>query len=197
MVIRAKFFFFTSLLLCFFLLGFDRAQAAPVPLLKIDEPTDGQIIESYIVNLKYSLKNFTLKDYHQILKNNPNQGYLLIWLDREERTAETAAKYYKDSPYTFADVLPGKHTLVVELVGNDGSPFDPPIAQTIKFETKAPLGSEEAPLSPSDQPKVAETKTGEAPPELTKAGGTPGARYFLAGLAFLAAGVLGIFILKR
>lgn len=196
MLVKTKFFFFIFLL-CFFLLGFSRAQAAPVPLLRIDEPTDGQIIESYIVNLKYSLKNFTLKDYHQILKNNPNQGYLLIWLDREARTPETAVKYYKDSPYTFADVVPGRHTLVVELAGNDGTPFDPAIAQTIKFETKAPPGSEEAPLKASDQPKVAETKTGEVPASLSQRGWPAQVKYFLAGLASLVLGFLGVFILKR
>ena len=170
--------------------------AAPVPLLKVDEPTDGQIIESYIVNLKYSLKNFSLKDYKQILKNNPNQGHLLIWFDKD-RNPESAIKYYKDSPYTLADVSPGKHTIVIELANNDGTVFDPAIAQTIKFETKAPPGSEADPLKASDQPKVAETKTGEAPPQTAGTSWPSQVKYFLAGLVSLLAGFLGIFILKR
>lgn len=172
--------------------------AAPVPLLRIEEPTDGQIIESYVVNLKFSLKNFTLKDYRAALKNNPSQGHLLLWLDKDERKTETAVKYFKESPYPLADVSPGKHTLVVELVNNDSTRFDPKISQTIKFETKAPPGSEATPLKPADLPPVGETTTGEAPRDSSPARAfLSGGKYFLAAGAFFLLGLFGLFMLRR
>ena len=175
-----------------------QALAAPVPLLKIDEPTDGAVIESYVVNLNFSLKNFTLKDYKSALKNNPNQGHLHIWLDKDEKTAETAVKYFKDSPYTFADVLPGKHTMVVELVNNDHTNFDPQIVQTIKFETKAPAGSEAAPTKPEDSPKVSKTTTGEAPSQTNLVGDfSKYINYYTLGIGALVLGLVGLLVLKR
>lgn len=174
------------------------AHAAPVPLLKIESPTDGQIIESFVVNLNFTLKNFTLKDFHQLPKNNPNQGHMHIWLDQEERTRENAIMYFKASPYTFADVAAGKHTLVVELVSNDHKSFDPQIIQTIKFETKAPAGSEAAPVAPTDAPKLEVSTTGQAPKtggnSLLGRGFVP---YLGAGLAALVLGFVGLFLLKR
>ncbi len=169
--------------------------AAPVPLLRVEEPTDGQIIESYVVNLKFSLKNFTLKDYRTSAKNSPNQGHFLIWLDQEERKKETATKYYRESPYLMADVLPGKHTLSLELVNNDGTSFDPKISQTIKFETKAPAGSEASPVTKSDGPKVTESPTGVAP-KPSEAGSWPALRYLLVAATLFLFGVVGLKVLK-
>lgn len=186
------------LLITFLTVSTSLAWAAPVPLLRIEEPTDGQIIEAYVVNLKYSLKNFTLKDYHTSLANNPNQGHFLIWLDKEERKPETAVKYYKQSPYLMADVLSGKHTLVVELVNNNGVSFDPKISQTIKFETKAPAGSEGSPVNRFDVPQVGKTNTGEIPLATEESKPWLGyVRYFLlAGVLFLL-GLIGLALLKR
>lgn len=172
--------------------------AAPVPLLKIESPTDGQVVESFIVNLNFSLKNFTLKDFHLLPKNNPNQGHLHIWLDQEERNRDNAIMYYKAPPYTFADVSAGKHTLVVELVGNDHTSFDPQIIQTIKFETKAPAGSEAAPVKPTDAPKVAVSTTGEVPVTAPSPDPNRGFLPYLAsGFVTLILGFVGVFLLKR
>lgn len=175
------------------------AQAAPVPLLKIDGPTDGQVIESFVVDLNFTLKNFTLKDFNQLPKNNPNQGHLHLWLDQDSPSKDNAIMYYKTSPYTFADVAAGKHTLIVELVGNDHTSFDPQIIQTIKFETKAPAGSESAPVKPSDSAKVSTSKSGEVPAtpvSFSQGGGGP-VFYLVTGVVALIVGLLGVLFLRR
>lgn len=173
-----------------------QALAAPVPLIKIDQPVDGQVVESYVVDLRFSLKNFSLKDYKVLPKNKPNEGHLHLWLDVDSPAKDNARMSFKNDIYTFADVTPGKHTLVVELVNNDHSSFDPQIIQTIKFETKAPPGSEAAPLKPGDAPKVAVSKSGEVPAAVsTTSGGFP-SLYFILGIIFLLLGVLGVVILR-
>lgn len=174
------------------------ASAAPVPLLKIDQPVDGQIIDSYVLDFKFSLKNFSLKDYKNLPKNKPNEGHMHLWLDAENRTQDNARMNFKNDAYTFADVSAGKHSLVVELVNNDHSSFDPQIIQTIKFESKAPVGSEQAPVKPGDAPEVAISKSGEIP--LTKSlssGSNSSTVYVVLGVATALLGFLGIFILKK
>lgn len=173
--------------------------AAPVPLLKIDGPTDGQVIESFVVDLNFSLKNFTLKDFKQLPKNNPNQGHMHIWLDQDSPSKDNAIMYYKTSPYTFADVASGKHTLVVGLVNNDHTSFDPQIIQTIKFETKAPAGSESAPEKPSDSAKVATSKSGEVPATPVTFSPASGGYVLYLGIGFgaLIIGLLGVLLLRR
>ena len=197
-IYRVLFFFgLVSLILP---LSFSRqSQAAPVPMLKIDGPIDGQVIESFVVDLKFSLKNFTLKDYKQLPKNNPNQGHMHIWLNQDSPTKDNAIMYFKSSPYTFADVSSGKHTLVVELVNNDHTSFDPQIIQTIKFETKAPAGSQSAPLNSQDAPKVAVSTSGEVPTTPTPAASVNGGfiSYLIAGVVTLILGLLGVVLLKR
>lgn len=173
------------------------SSAAPVPLLKIEEPVDGQVVESFVVNLKFSLKNFTLKNFNQFPKNNPNQGHLHIWLDKDTPTKDNAIMYYKVSPYTFADVEAGKHTLKVELVNNDHTSFDPQIIQTIKFETKAPAGSEAEPLKPADIANVAVSKSGEVPDSLNNLKGPNYVMYLVFGLGALIVGLLGAVFLRR
>lgn len=171
--------------------------AAPVPLLKIDQPLDGQVIESYVVDLKFSLKNFILKDYKSLSKNKPNEGHMRLWLDVDSPSQDNARMNFKNDTYTFADVAAGKHTLKVELVNNDHTSFDPQIIQTIKFETKAPPGSEAAPLKPEDAPKVAVSKNGETPIVGSVSGGNNPIIYLGLGVIFAFLGFLGIFILKR
>lgn len=185
------------LVLVFLVLLVKDSFAAPVPLLKIDQPLDGQVIESYVVDLKFSLKNFTLKDYKTLPKNNPNQGHLHLWLDNENRTQDNARMYFKNDAYTFADVLPGKHTLVVELVNNDHSRFDPQIIQTIKFETQAPPGSERAPLKPGDAPRIVVSKSGQVPATASTNFGVGPLVYLGMGVGTALLGFLGIFLLKR
>ncbi len=181
------------------LLSLKLAYAAPVPLLKIDGPTDGQVIESFVVDLNFSLKNFTLKDFNQLPKNNPNQGHMHIWLDQDNPTKDNAIMYYKASPYTFADVAAGKHTFIVELVNNDHTSFDPQIIQTIKFETKAPAGSESAPVKPSDSAKLSTSNSGgepAAPVSFSLAGGSY-VSYLAIGFGALIIGLIGVLLLRR
>src|SRR3989338_10861247 len=85
--------------------------AAPVPLIKIDQPIDGQVIDSYVLDFKFSLKNFNLKDYKTLPKNKPNEGHLHLWLDVETPTTDNVRMSFRNETYTFADVRPGKHTL--------------------------------------------------------------------------------------
>ena len=107
--------------------------------------------------------------------------------------------YYKASPYTFADVAAGKHTLIVELVNNDHVSFDPQIIQTIKFETKAPAGSESAPAKPGDAAKVPTSKSGEVPATPVTFSPASGGYVLYLGIGFgaLIIGLLGVLLLRR
>ncbi|MCL5004132.1 MAG: hypothetical protein M1352_02585 [Patescibacteria group bacterium] len=187
---------------CVILLATQRlAFGAPVPLINIQSPTDGQVINSYVVTLNFSLKNFTLKDYRQFLGNNPNQGHLDLWLDADNPTHDNAIKYAKTDPYVFADVPSGKHTLIVELVGNDDKSFDPQIIQTIKFETRAPAGSEETQkVSPGTiTPSIpASGQTNAASLLISRLSSFSGpTKYFVLGGFFLFLGIAGFVILRR
>lgn len=108
---------------------------AAAPILRIVKPTDNVVTNGYIVEVLFETKNFVLRDY----RNNPQpvsgQGHLSLWLDQEKLDNSTAQKWFRDIPYTFADVSSGNHTLVVELVGNDNEPLNPRVTQTVKFTT--------------------------------------------------------------
>lgn len=118
------------------------SQAAIRPSLTITKPLEGETIEGYIVEVRFELKNFQLKDNRAGLANVVGQGHLNLWLDVPGTTTETARRWFRNTPYIFADVPAGEHVLTVELVGNDGQPLADRIFQTIKFQTAAPEGSE-------------------------------------------------------
>ena len=174
---------------------------AASPSLKITHPLSGGNIEGYIVEVKFEVKNFVLKDYRTGSQSVGGQGHLNFWLD-QERTGDTIArKWFRNTPYTFADVTPGDHTLVVEMVGNDGRSLEPMVRESIRFRTEKPLVSDGG---NSTQRETNETATGSSVPQSERQtlGGEENIasrlRFpILAGLASLFLGILGTLILKK
>jgi hypothetical protein len=76
--------------------------------------------------------------------NRPDEGHLHLMLDLQPPVI-----WNTTDPYTFANVAPGDHLLVIEAVNNDHSSFSPPaIVQrrlTVQATTaQAPAGTQEA-----------------------------------------------------
>jgi MYXO-CTERM domain-containing protein len=102
--------------------------------------------------------------------NRAGEGHLHFVLDLQPLVV-----WEKGDPYTFANVPPGEHQLMVELVQNDHSSLSPSVMQTIHFSTVA---------------------AGQVPAVMPTTGadtaGTPGLLLFLALLI-----LLGGFALRR
>lgn len=173
---------------------------AAAPTLRIVKPTDNVVTNGYIVEVLFETKNFVLKDY----RNNPQpvsgQGHLSLWLDQEKLDNSTAQKWFRDIPYTFADVSSGNHTLVVELVGNDNEPLNPRVTQTVKFTTVSD-NSGEANISGKTADGIDPSSKGPssntAPPPLSL---NPLSRVrlpIIIGIAALFLGILGSLVLKN
>ena len=182
----------------FLLLTFTVFAAAPT--LKVVKPTDNAVINGYIVEVRFETSNFALKDY----RNNPQpisgQGHLNLWLDQEKLDSSTARKWFRDIPYTFADVSSGNHTLVVELVGNDNGPLSPRVTQTVKFTTvsdsseKAGVGDKNA----AGVDSVSKGSTGSTTPSPLPLNPLSQVRLpIIIGFAVLFLGILGSLVLRN
>lgn len=173
---------------------------AATPTLKIVKPTNGAVISGFIVEVKFEVANFVLKDYRNNPKPVSGQGHLNLWLDKEEIDGTTAQKWFRDIPYTFADVSSGNHILVVELTGNDNEPLNPRVTQKVEFTTvsdslekdnsgsRMPTG-----LSSSSKDIVNNTTTPVPPINGLSRMRLP----VIVGIAALFFGVLGSLILRN
>ncbi len=200
--IEIMFRFLLSLFLfstVFLLLTFTVFAAAPT--LRIVRPTNNAIVNGYIVEVKFETTNFVLKDYRNNPKPISGQGHINLWLDREKLDSSTAQKWFREIPYTFADVSSGNHTLVVELVGNDNEPLNPRVTQTVKFTTisdnspKADISGKTATGLDSTSKDSANSTTTTSASSLN-----PLSRVrlpIIVGIAALFLGILGSLILKN
>ena len=118
------------------------ALAAPVsadaPTLTVSQPANGATLSGTSVVVDYQITNFALlkppvpaseAGKHPEV-NKPNQGHIHLTLDLQPVVME-----FGPSTYTLANVPPGPHVLVAELVNNDHSPLSPPVTQRISFTT--------------------------------------------------------------
>ncbi|HEY0607487.1 MAG TPA: hypothetical protein VGD58_31505 [Herpetosiphonaceae bacterium] len=62
--------------------------------------------------------------------NRPGEGHLHFMLD-----LLPIVVWEHTEPYTFNNITPGEHQLMVELVNNDHSPLSPPVVRQIRFRT--------------------------------------------------------------
>jgi hypothetical protein len=68
--------------------------------------------------------------------NRAGEGHVHFLLD-----AQPLVVWERLDPYTFTNVPPGEHVLLVELVQNDHGALSPPVAQTIRFRTTGLLAA--------------------------------------------------------
>jgi hypothetical protein len=106
--------------------------------IRIISPNEGETLNTGYVEVVVQVANFDLADRIG-QTNSPQQGHLNFFLDVDApntpfRLAVTEEGSYGVSvspSYIWPDVLPGAHTLSVELVNNDGTPVMPPVISKI------------------------------------------------------------------
>jgi hypothetical protein len=125
------------------------------PALAVSVPSDSGVVAGTNVTVRFSATGIRLVPTTVPIAqagqrpdaNRPGEGHVHFMLD-----AQPLVVWERAEPYTFANVPPGDHVLMVELVQNDHGPLSPPIARQIRFRTTALLGaSGAAPARPAVQ----------------------------------------------
>lgn len=121
--------------------NYDQKQKS-VKLSKMTEPSvmvagvkEGAVYTADKVTVSVVAVGHELADFRKVTAPKKGQGHIHIWLDQDVSDAKIATKVVSGDPVTF-DVKPGKHTLTVQLVGNDHKPVMPEVKRVIRFETK-------------------------------------------------------------
>jgi len=105
--------------------------SAPLTILS---PSSRQTIFGTQVTVQVSTPKHSLVDFKLHPRPVPGQGHLLLWLDQTTPGKTSAVKAVSPS-YTFANVKPGDHYLLVELVANNNASFSPPATASVTFRT--------------------------------------------------------------
>lgn len=129
------------------------AQVYKPPVLSVASPTEGQTIVSDKLTVSFIVGNFTFVDFHQKKTKGRNEGHVRMWLDQQQ-TDENVNEILSHDDVVFNNLPEGKHTLIVQVVNNDNSPFKPDIATTISFSSYLPIP---LPPTPTPTPKLADT----------------------------------------
>ncbi len=106
-----------------------------IPILTIINPENDTKILGSIVKVTFIVNNFIFTDYKVRSENNIGEGHLHLWIDEQNPSPQNAQKLTKPTEITLEDVSPGKHELILELVNNDHSSFNPKVIKTVNFET--------------------------------------------------------------
>jgi hypothetical protein len=137
------------------------APPAPAPTLKIASPATGAAFDSGSVTLSINSGNINL-----VANDRPNaegEGHVVYYLDVSFPTlpgqsALTAPGTFKVSSLTsntWTDLAPGTHTLGVQLVQNDSTPFNPPVYTSISVLVKEPpVSTTVAQVPPNEVAKI-------------------------------------------
>lgn len=104
--------------------------------LVLSSPEEDATILGNRVTVDFTVGEIVLVDPSRVSQNKSGTGHLHLWLDAPNATKETAIHYFLPDAFTFDRVPSGNHALVVEVVNNDHTPFDPPVRQMISFQTK-------------------------------------------------------------
>jgi hypothetical protein len=112
--------------------------AAAGPDVQVKSPTNGATIDGSNVTVSFEVVDFKLVPSTVPLTeagkhpeaNKPGEGHMHFTLDLEPLVV-----WDKNEPYTFTNVPPGEHQLVVDISNNDHAPLSPPVTKTIKFRT--------------------------------------------------------------
>ncbi|MDQ4075282.1 MAG: DUF6130 family protein [Chloroflexota bacterium] len=111
------------------------------PQLTVMEPNEGATITDDTVTVRFDVENFEIVPSTVPLEeagehpeaNQPGQGHLHFMLD-----LQPVVVHESEEPYTFSDIAPGEHVLMVELANNDHSALSPPVVQQIRFRVATP-----------------------------------------------------------
>jgi plastocyanin len=100
--------------------------------------TQGELLFTNQVKVAVTAFNHELADFRTNMDIKDGQGHVHLWLDTDTLNPKLAYKLINGEPVVFDNVEPGKHTLTVQLVGNNHKPVAPEVKKVITFET-APL----------------------------------------------------------
>jgi hypothetical protein len=147
-----------SLALAFTSIALSSFVFAQSPILIVENPKNGEIINKNEALIKFKVENFTIKDFRRNPPPVVGQGHIHFWIDQTNSTTQNAIQHISKEPYLLTKLEPKEHTLVVELVGNDHISLKPPVKQTVKFTTTGIPGKEGS--TQVTPPPTTQTKTG-------------------------------------
>lgn len=112
--------------------------AAVGPGLTVSSPTDGATIQGTSFTVTFQVSDFTIVPSTVPLAeagkrpevNRSGEGHLHLTLDLQPLVV-----WYTNAPYTFNNVPPGQHQLIVELANNDHALLSPQVMKTVRFTT--------------------------------------------------------------
>lgn len=111
-------------------------KSAKAPGLEVTGPKEGETIRGTTVTVSTKVTDLNLVDFRSNPKAAVGEGHVHIWLDSDTSDAKAAYKQINSDPVTFENVLPGEHTLTVQLVGSDHKPLQPEVKKVIRFKTE-------------------------------------------------------------
>jgi hypothetical protein len=131
----------TPIVLLVVILGSIAPVAAAGPELSVVAPKDGEAIVGTEVTVSFMVRNIKLVPTSVPVSeagkrpdaNRPGEGHVHFVLDLQPLVV-----WERGEPYTFTNVAPGEHQLMVELVNNDHSSLSPRVMQIIQFQTGSP-----------------------------------------------------------
>lgn len=114
--------------------------ASAEPGLTVSSPQAEETINGTSVTITFEASDFSIVPSTVPLDeaglrpeaNREGEGHVHFMLD-----LMPIVVWETTEPYTFNDVPPGEHTLMVELVNNDHSPLGTPVIQQIQFRTNS------------------------------------------------------------
>ena len=115
----------------------------PTPTIQITAPADGSTLSAGDITVSVQVSDFNLVD-KKGETNVAGEGHIHYFIDVDAPTiqgtpAVTAAGTYaatSATSYIWPNVMPGTHTLSVELVNNNHTPINPPVVATVKVTAK-------------------------------------------------------------
>lgn len=130
------------------------------PRLTIVSPEQGSQILGSKVTVTFVVNNFIFVDFAKRNKKTAGEGHMHVWLDEENPTPENAQKIIKATNFNLEDVPVGNHQLMLELVNNDHSSFNPPVIKIVSFATKQESAQPSITIGPT-RPEAKGAEKGE------------------------------------
>jgi hypothetical protein len=106
------------------------------PSITIVTPKAGATIHGRSISVSVSVKGFNAR-HEQFQRPAPREGHVHFYLDVKKlpttHTYPSPVPYRSISgnSYTWTGVRPGRHTVAVQLVGNDHVPLRPPVKHQV------------------------------------------------------------------
>lgn len=98
---------------------------------------EGQMLNGDSVKVAVAVFNHQLTDFREETVPVAGHGHVHLWMDGDPSDPKSAYKMVSGEAVSFDHLQPGKHTLTVQLVGNNHKPLAPDVKKTVTFTTAA------------------------------------------------------------